>query len=526
MGIIFEHILLGVQMALSGPAVFGLPLNVLLVAGGLFFGILVGATPGLAAPMAMAVSLPILISIFGYESSAFLPVLGFLLGVMKGATVGGAVPAILFNTPGTPDAMMTTLDGYPMTKNGEGRKALKSAHISSVCGDSFSDIVLFVCAPFLAIVVESYLDLPEKAALILLSLTFIAAVIGKSVAKGMIAISLGLFVSYIGSGEGFYPRLSLGVNELNGGFPIAIMVLGTLVVGEVLMAMHVARHENKSTGAIEQVKLTMSSSLTWIERKALMPFIAVSAVIGTMVGALPGIGSTMAATLGYTTGKRNHRKRMKPGDLDFGQGRVEGVAATEAANSAVSGSNLIPVLSLGIPGNAAAIFLILAMETIDGINPGPGVFIVPGDGLNDEMILAFGLFALMVIANLLNWTFGGYLMQMMAVMARIPKQLLMPSVLLLAMAAIYAEQANMLSLFWLMGFGLFGMFLRLVDMPILPFVIAAILARPLELTSRQAFSSLGGDPWFLFSSVTSSLLMAGCLVIIVYFIRRNANEAA
>ena len=114
---------------------------------------MVGATPGLAGPMAMAVALPILISVFGYESGALLPVLGFLIGVMKGATVGGAVPAILFNTPGTPDALLTTFDGYPMTRNGQAGKALRIAHFSSVSGDTVSDIALFVCAPFLAVLV-------------------------------------------------------------------------------------------------------------------------------------------------------------------------------------------------------------------------------------------------------------------------------------------------------------------------------------------------------------------------------------
>ena len=140
----------------------GIPLPLLMVFLGLVTGIVVGSIPGLAGPMAMAVALPILISIFGYETSAFLPVLGFLIGIMKGATAGGAVPAILFNTPGTPDALLTTLDGYPMTRKGKAFKALRVAHFSSVSGDTVSDIVLFIGAPFLAIMVESYLDLPEK----------------------------------------------------------------------------------------------------------------------------------------------------------------------------------------------------------------------------------------------------------------------------------------------------------------------------------------------------------------------------
>ena len=205
---LWDHVALGIQAVFIGSEAFsvlGIPVSItlLMILGGFFCGIVVGATPGLAGPMAMAISLPILISVFGFSSDALLPVLGFLIGVMKGATVGGAVPAILFNTPGTPDAYLTTLDGYPMAQNGQATKALKIAHFSSASGDTFSDIVLVICAPFLAIIVESYLDLPEKAALLILSLAFIASVIGDSVGKGLISMGLGLLAAMVATGSDF-----------------------------------------------------------------------------------------------------------------------------------------------------------------------------------------------------------------------------------------------------------------------------------------------------------------------------------
>ncbi|MEL6228216.1 MAG: tripartite tricarboxylate transporter permease, partial [Pseudomonadota bacterium] len=207
MGIV-DHIWLGIQSVVFGPALFSIlglhvPTSIAMVVLGLFTGIMVGATPGLAGPTAMAVALPILISIFGVTPDALLPVFAFLIGIMKGATIGGAVPAILFNTPGTPDALLTTYDGHPMTKAGLSGKALRVAHVSSVSGDTVSDIVLFVCAPFLAIVVEAYLDFPEKTALIILSLAFMAAVIGRSVARGLISASLGMLAAFIATGEDF-----------------------------------------------------------------------------------------------------------------------------------------------------------------------------------------------------------------------------------------------------------------------------------------------------------------------------------
>ena len=519
-----EHILLGISAVFTGQLVYGVPLNVVMVIGGLFFGIFIGATPGLAGPMAMAIALPILISVFGYEASALLPILGFLLGIMKGATLGGSVPAILFNTPGTPDALMTTYDGYPMTKNGEAKKALKAAHFASVSGDTISDIILILCAPFLAVFVEAYLDLPEKSALIILSLTFIAAVMGTSISKGLIAIGLGLFVSFIGTGEDFYPRLSFGVDAVGGGLPIASVVLGSLIIGEVLYAMIEARSQSKQTGIITQIIVKAAGTLTLSDRVKLLPYILPSAFIGTAIGALPGIGSTLAATLGYTNGRRRHHRRRTQDEPEFGQGAVQGVAATEAANSAVSGANLIPVLSLGIPGNAAAIFLILAMETVDGLNPGPSVFRVPTEGINTEMVMAFGLFTLMILANITNWLVGSHVMQFMSVMARVPRQILMPSVLLVTVTAVYAQETSVYAIICLLGFGLFGLMMRLTQIPILPFVIAYILGGILERTARQAFSSTGADPYFLFSSPVSIALMVAAAAIVILFAKKRQNS--
>lgn len=516
---LFEHVLLGIQATMLGPTVYGVPLNVVMVVFGFVFGVFIGATPGLAGPMAMAIALPILISVFGYEAGALLPILGFLIGVMKGATLGGAVPAILFNTPGTPDALLTTYDGFPMTKKGDAKKALKTAHFSSVTGDTISDIVLIVCAPFLAVFVEAYLDLPEKSALIIFSLTFIAAVMGKNIAKGLIAIGLGLFVAFIGSGEDFYPRLSLGFDAVAGGFPIVTVVLGALIVGEVLAAMIIARGESASAGKLTQIKMNPASNLTWRERLKLLRFIVPSAFIGTVIGALPGIGSTMAATIGYTSGRKRHERSAAPDAEKFGDGIAEGVASTEAANSAVSGANLIPVLSLGIPGNASAIFLILAMETVDGINPGPSVFRVPAEGVNPEMVMAFGVFSLMIMANILNWIFGGRIMQLMSVMALVPKQILLPAVLLVTLTSVYAQETSFYAILCIIGFGFLGLLMRLLGFPILPFVIAVILGSILERTARQAFASTGADPYFLFSSPVSIALMGATFLVIYLFAR-------
>lgn len=519
-----DYIWLGILAVFQGPALFtigdvGVSVTLVMVLAGFLTGIVVGATPGLAGPMAMAISLPILISVFGFTPDALLPVMGFLVGVMKGATLGGAVPAILFNTPGTPDAFMTTLDGYPMAQAGEAKKALKVAHFASASGDTFSDVVLIFCAPFLAVLVEAYLDLPEKTALLILSLAFISAVIGNSVGKGLISMGLGLLAAYVATGEDFYPRLTMGVQGLSGGFPIATAVLGVLILGEVFKGIEDVARARAGDGAVPAPPQAADQRLTGGTIRRMLPYIGRSALIGTAIGALPGIGSTLAATLGYTAGQRAHARRAAPGARPFGAGAYEGIAATEAANSSVSGANLIPVLSLGIPGNAAAVFLILAADSIGGFNPGPGVFRFSADAVNPELVIAFGLFTTMMIANLLNWTIGGAFMRAMGVMIRVPKHILLPVVLLLTLTAIYVQETSLAAIWIAVGFGFLGYGMRRTGMSPLPFVIAFILGGRLEDTARQAFSATGGDPWFLFSSPTAIAFILITLGVVAFALR-------
>ncbi|UWQ89880.1 tripartite tricarboxylate transporter permease [Rhodobacteraceae bacterium M382] len=520
-----DYIWMGVLAVFQGPelfSLFGLPVSatLLMILAGFLVGIAVGATPGLAGPIAMAIALPILISVFGYTPDALLPVMGFLIGVMKGATIGGAVPAILFNTPGTPDAFMTTLDGYPMTKRGKAQKALRVAHFSSASGDTFSDIVLFVCAPFLAIMVEAYLDLPEKTALLILSLSFIAAVIGGSAAKGLISTGLGLLAAYVGTGEDFYPRLSLDSPMLAQGFPITTAVLGVLIIGAVLKELEDLWRTKQARGTIAPHRDTGDQRLHWADIRRLLPVIGRSALIGTCIGALPGIGSTLAATLGYSVGRSHYARTKRPDAPEFGKGAAEGIAATEAANSSVSGANLIPVLSLGIPGNAAAVFLILAAESIGGFNPGPSVFRFTADAVNPELVIAFGLFTAMMIANVLNWTIGGLFMRSMGIMIHIPKHILLPCVLLLTLTAIYVQETRMEVIWFALGFGVLGYLMRVVAISPLPFVIAFILGGKLEETTRQAFAATGSDPWFLINRPVAAAFILLSVLVILYSARK------
>jgi putative tricarboxylic transport membrane protein len=527
MDLVLDYIARGaLDVVVDGAGVLD-PTPLLMVFGGLMLGIAVGATPGLSGPFAMAIALPILISSFGHDNDALLPILGCLIGLMKGATVGGAVPAILFNTPGTPDALMTTLDGHPMAKQGRARKALRIAHFSSVMGDSLSDIALFLAAPLLAIAIERVLDLPEKAALIILSLCFMAAVVGDAPLKGFIGGLLGMLLALIGSttsGDG--PRMTFGVPELGGGLPLTSAVLGVLVLSEILIALQALVTRGSAAGIREAPAARGDQTLPWREKRKLMPTILRSAGIGTIVGALPGIGTTLAATLSYDVARRVSRTPEA-----FSKGSVEGLSATEAANSAVSGANLIPVMSIGIPGNFAALFLILAIESVGDFTLGPQVFRfteireIDGFGLiiNRDLVVAFSIFTMMAAANLVNWTIGGVFLRSLGVLARVPAVYMMPLILLVTVTAAYAQDGGFVAVWTMLVFALIGYVFRRLGVSLLPFVIGFILAPQLETVVRGGFTASGGDPLFLVKSPIALAFLTLAGLLIVYGGRRRAG---
>ena len=527
MELVFEYIIRGVtDVFFTADGLFDW-VPVVMVFVGLIVGIAVGATPGLNGPFAMALSLPVLIWVFGVSNDALLPILGFLIGIMKGATVGGAVPAILFNTPGTPDAYLTTLDGHPMTMNGQGPKALKVAHFSSVCGDTLSDMVLFIAAPVLAVMIETILDLPEKGALIILSLSFMAAVSGSSAMKGFMVGVLGMLFALVGSTlSGNGPRLTMGITELGNGLPISSAILGVLIVGEVFIGIEDAARDRMKKIQVTAMAPLGDNSFGWAEKRKLLPRIGISALIGTVIGALPGIGTTLAATLGYDTAKRFSKTPEK-----FGTGIPEGVAATEAANSAVSGANLIPVMSLGIPGNFAAVFIILAVESVGDFTLGPQVFrfteikVIEDYGtiINKDLVVAFAMFSLMVLANIFNWTVGGMFLRSLGVLVRVPKSIMLPIVLLITLTAVYGQDGGFIAIWIVMFFGFIGYALKRLDISILPFVIGFLLSPRLEEYIRGGFSASGSDPWFLLKSPLALVFIAASLLILALANRQTAK---
>ncbi|MEE2746623.1 MAG: tripartite tricarboxylate transporter permease, partial [Pseudomonadota bacterium] len=311
----FEAFLEGIGLALRFD-------TMLYISVGLFLGMFVGALPGFTTLMAMAILLPI---------SFFLdPLLGipFLIGVYKGGIFGGSIPAILVSMPGTGAAVATTFDGPPLTKKGQGRKALEIALYSSVSGDLSSDIItIALIGPIAAVAL--LLGPPELAAILFLALVVISATSSGVFVKGLLMLVVGLFLGMIGQDPiGALSRFSFGIAEIDSGIPLLPMLIGVFALPEIFVNI-----EKKASEFIKKEELKIAGKrLSWDEFRRCIRTIIRSTFIGTSIGMIPGVGQVVAAFMGYAAAKSASKHPET-----FGEGELEGIAAAESANNAVNG---------------------------------------------------------------------------------------------------------------------------------------------------------------------------------------------
>jgi putative tricarboxylic transport membrane protein len=446
------------------------PVNIILTALGVLTGIVVGAIPGLNGPMAIALALPV---------TFYLSPLGgiaYLIGIMKGGTFGGSIAAVLLNTPGSPEAAATAFDGYPLAQQGKALKAMKLALYSSVFGDSFSDIVLFAVAAPIAIV-ALMMGPPEMTAVLIFALTIIAGLSGRSLIRGMIAAALGGVVGTIRlDPESTLPRLTFGFSELEDGVSLIAMTIGLLALSEIFIQIEaqvlrrtgVARRINPFAKDVPRE----NRIVTWAEWRECFRTIMRSSLIGTGIGALPGVGAVVAGFLGYAAAKRASKTPEQ-----FGTGKLEGVAAVEAANSAVSGANLIPLLAIGVPGSLTAAVLIGAF-LVHGVQPGPLIF-------KDHARLVYGIFAAMALANVFNLVIGHFGLRLFAYVVSFPNRVVYPVVILLCIAGAYATTNSMFEVATALVFAVAGYFMRKLDFSFAAFIIGFALTPQTEIYVRQ-----------------------------------------
>lgn len=441
---------------------------------GLFAGMLVGSLPGFTTLMAMAILLPI---------SFFLdPIVGipFLLGIYKGGIFGGSVPAILISMPGTGAAVATSRDGYKLTQKGKSRKALDIALFSSVCGDTASDIFTIIMMFPIAYLVMQF-GPPELFAVLLMSLVIIAATSGSNPLKSLIMMMLGLWLSFIGTDPlGGVERFTFGLFELKSGIPLLPMLIGVFALPEV--ASVVIRNEKG-----RKLAALVGERLSRAEFRRCIPTIARSTAIGTGIGIVPGLGQIVAAMMGYSAAKNasSHPET-------FGEGEIEGVAAAEAANNAVNGPTMVPLLTLGIPGDNVTAILLGAFVA-QGLRPGPQLF-------EEQGATVFAILVAMVIANLLFLAIGYLSIPIFSRLVTIKTSILIPLVIMFAFAGTYVFRSDANDLLILVAFGIFGIVAKAARFDVMPMVMGFILGPSMEYAFGQTIAMSNGSPVGFFAT--------------------------
>lgn len=477
-------------------------LTLLYMTGGLLLGMFVGALPGLTTLTAMAILLPIVFflpPIFGIP---------FLLGIYKGGIYGGSIPAILVSMPGTGAAVATTFDGPALTRNGKGRKALEMALFSSAAGDFTSDIVTILAIVPIALIALS-IGPPELAAVLFLSLIVISATGSGAFVKGLIVMAIGLFVAMIGQDPiGALARFDFGIFELRSGISLLPMLIGLFALSELLLSIEkrAAAYIKATAGMLE------GERLKWAEFRACGRTIIRSTAIGTSIGMIPGVGQVVAAFVGYAAAKNASKHPEK-----FGKGELEGVAAAEAANNAVNGPTLVPMLTFGIPGDNITAILLGAFVAV-GMRPGPQLMVEQGPEV-------FAILLAMLLANVLFVIVGYFSIPLFARIVRVPKSILMPLTIMFAFAGVFAVRNNPTDLYVLAAFGVIGYVLRKFHFDVAPLAMAFILGPEIERAVGQTLSLSKGD---LFGYITVerpiTLVILILTPVIAWYLWRRSSK--
>ena len=476
---------------------FSNPTAVMFVFAGALVGMVVGAIPGLSASAAIAMIVP---ATFYLDP---LSALGFLYVIGKSGRYGGSISAILFNTPGTAAAAATMQDGYPMTQKGQSGKALKIATVASVFGDFVGEFILIFGVAYIAAWTLSF-GPPEYFAVYFAAFVIIGSVIGKSIIKGIISTLLGAVLSLIGmdpiTGES---RYTFNIYELENGLSLVPLLIGLFVFSEILVQFN-----NVMTNKIKEVaiksNLQTDNTLTFSEIKKCFMIMLRSSAIGAFIGIMPGLGSAVACFVAYGEEKRRSKNKKL-----WGTGIVEGVAAPESANNAVSGPTMIPLLTLGIPGSTIAAILI-GVFLIHGIQVGPTIFATSKD-------LVYALFACgllgIVSYGILGYFFGPLLGRTIAVLS---PNIIYPFVLITGFIAAYSARQSLFDVGLAILFGVIGYLLRLTGYSLPALLIAFVLARNAEEAFRQSLLlSEEGIGIFLDRPIAIMFFLLGLIVLMI-----------
>ncbi len=486
----------------QGFAVALTPETLALAVIGCILGTIIGALPGLGPSNGVAILIPLAFSL-GLDATAALVL---MTSVYYGAMYGGRISSILLNIPGDEPALMTTLDGYPMAKQGRAADALVLSGVASFVGAFFATIGLILLAPLLARI--AFLFGPaEYFALYLLAFTTLGGVASNNQAKAAIAACIGLSISMIGlDNASGLPRFTFGNLHLFDGVDFLVAIVGLFAVTEVLV--FIESHGKSSAIGIKLDKITipvrdiLDSGVTMLR----------STVIGFVAGVLPGAGASLGSILAYKAEKSLLR------DNYFGKGDPRGVAAPEAGNNAAAGGALVPMLTLGVPGSGTTAVLLALLLTLN-ITPGPLLF-------QERPEVVWGLIAALLIANVVLLILNVPMVKIFVKLLSVPPWVLLPGVTMIAFVGIFSLSGSSFDLLLMIVFGVLGFFLRKLDVPTVPIILGILLGNEMEDSLRRAMVISSGDWRFLFSSGISIGLWAAAIIgfILPMFARKYLRK--
>ena len=482
--------------------------NILWINLGVFIGSVFAAIPGLSVILCVILFLPVT-----YSMTA-IPGMMFLLGIYCAGGYGGSVSAILINTPGTPHAAATMLDGHPLSEKGRTKAALKIALYASTFGGIFSALMLLFLGPQVARV-AAQLGTAEYFMVCVFGLTIIAGVSGKSMIKGLISACLGLLISCVGSDPmTSYDRFTFGISRLYLGLDLAVCLIGLFALVEIM---------SKAEKRLDRLNLDTTQIkddgiITKEEYKRMARPVLLSSIIGVMVGIIPGTGASEASWFSYNTAKN-----MSKHPEEFGHGSVEGIAAAESANNAVTGATLIPLLTLGIPGDGTVAIMLSALM-INGLNPGLSLFTTQGD-------IMYAIMLGLILVNIFMLLQGKFLTTLFAKVVSIPQEILTPIIVIFCFAGAYSVNENYFDVGIALIFGMLAWILRKLELPPVPILLGLVLGSMTETNFRRALLISNGSPKIFFSSVYCIIFLVLILLAVGAIVRgkmkeRNAQKEA
>ncbi len=448
--------------------------NFLLMFLGMLAGIIIGAMPGLTGTMAVTLILP-----FTFHMEPVSALL-LLVAIYKGAMYGGSISAILIKTPGTGAAACTVLDGFPLAQQGKAGKALYIALYASCIADFISNLALLFCAGFIASFALSF-GPPEFFMLVCFSLTIVASLSGENIYKGLISASIGLFLSVIGLDLVYgTTRFTYGNVDLMAGISFIPLIIGLFAIPEILKGC------TGTPPKTEQVIAVGGDRVTWAEFKRCFKSIIRGSFIGVILGAIPGIGGAPAAFMAYNEARRGSKHQD-----NFGKGEIEGVAASEAGNNGCAGATLIPLLSLGVPGDVVTA-VILGAFMMHNLTPGPLLF-------QENIVLVYAVYIGIMISSALMYFTGLACIKSFAKIANIPKPILYPIILLVCSYGAFSINNSMFDVLIMGLLGILGYILVLFRFPEAPLLVAFVLGPLFEDNLRRSLLISHGS-WNIFLS--------------------------